>query len=155
MKMKKQGLPQTLLKLLRQHGAFFLPIPTSVLFSSAMVLRHAVMRCAPDCAGKPLGYRSTPCLSSPSDAPEVMIERIDAPIQVKQGEPFHLEIFVHSNREDRAEIRLHKNKFEVAKQTVRLEVGENRDPFLSDCNRERYADLQCDLCGNPRHPLRQ
>ena len=87
--------------------------------------------------------------------PEVMIERIDAPMHVKQGEPFHLEVFVHSNREDFAEIRLHKNKFEVAKQTVRLEVGENRIRFSQTATESGNADVRCDLCSNPRHPLRQ
>ena len=65
----------------------------------------------------------------PSDEPEVMLERIDAPAQVKQGEPFSLEVLVHSNHEDIAEIRLFKNKFEVATQEVRLVAGENRVLF--------------------------
>ena len=65
----------------------------------------------------------------PSDEPEVMLERIDAPAQVKQGEPFSLEVLVHSNHEDIAEIRLFKNKFEVATQEVRLTAGENRALF--------------------------
>ena len=65
----------------------------------------------------------------PSDDPEVMLERIDAPVQVKQGEPFNLEVLVHSNHEDIAEIRLFKNKFEVATQEIRLVAGENRVLF--------------------------
>ena len=65
----------------------------------------------------------------PSDEPEVMLERIDAPVQVKQGEPFSLEVIVHSNHEDIAEIRLFKNKFEAATQEVRLVAGENRVLF--------------------------
>ena len=65
----------------------------------------------------------------PSDEPEVMLERIDAPVQVKQGEPFSLEVLVHSNHEDIAEIRLFKNKFEAAVQEVRLVAGENRVLF--------------------------
>ena len=65
----------------------------------------------------------------PSDEPEVMLERIDAPVQVKQGEPFSLEVLVHSNHEDIAEIRLFKNKFEAAAQEVRLVAGENRVLF--------------------------
>ncbi len=65
----------------------------------------------------------------PSDEPEIMLERIDAPAQVKQGEPFSLEVLVHSNHEDIAEIRLFKNKFEAATQEVRLEAGENRVLF--------------------------
>ena len=65
----------------------------------------------------------------PSDAPEVMVQRIDAPAQVKQGAPFTLEVIVHTNHEDIAEIRLYKNKFEVSKKEVRLVEGENRILF--------------------------
>ena len=65
----------------------------------------------------------------PNEAPEVMLERIDTPAQVKQGAPFNVEVLIHSNHEDLAEIRLFKNKFEVAKREVRLEEGENRVVF--------------------------
>ncbi len=65
----------------------------------------------------------------PSDEPEVMLERIDVPVQVKQGAPFNLEVLIHSNHEDIAEIRLFKNKFETAKKEVRLAEGENRVVF--------------------------
>ena len=98
-----------------------------VLISDGVETRGDVLRAG--LRGKAFGVQIDTVPIFPSDAPEVMIERIDAPMQVKQGEPFHLEVFVHSNREGFAEVRLHKNKFEVAKQTVRLEVGENRIRF--------------------------
>ena len=98
-----------------------------VLISDGVETRGDVLRAG--LRGQAFGVQIDTVPIYPSDAPEVMIERIDAPMQVKQGEPFHLEVFVHSNREDFAEVRLHKNKFEVAKQTVRLEVGENRIRF--------------------------
>lgn len=65
----------------------------------------------------------------PSDDPEVMVQRIDAPAQVKQGAPFNLEVLIHSNHDDIAQINLYKNKFEVAKKEVRLTEGENRILF--------------------------
>ena len=98
-----------------------------VLISDGVETRGDVLRAG--LRGRTFGVQIDTVPIYPSDAPEVMIERIDAPMQVKQGEPFHLDVFVHSNREDLAEIRLHKNKFEVAKQMVRLEIGENRIRF--------------------------
>ena len=98
-----------------------------VLISDGVETRGDVLRAG--LRGKAFGVQIDTVPIFPSDKPEVMIERIDAPMQVKQGEPFHLEVFVHSNRKDLAEVRLHKNKFEMAKQTVRLEVGENRIRF--------------------------
>ena len=79
--------------------------------------------------GKDFGVQIDTVPIYPSDAPEVMLERIDAPAQVKQGTPFNVEVLIHSNHEDLAEIRLFKNKFEVVKREVRLEAGENRVVF--------------------------
>lgn len=79
--------------------------------------------------GKNFGVQIDTAPIYPSDQPEVMVERIDAPVQVKKGEPFNLEVVIHSNHKDFAEIRLFKNKFEVAKREVPLEIGENRVLF--------------------------
>lgn len=79
--------------------------------------------------GKDFGIQIDTVPIYPSDEPEVMVQRIDAPAQVKQGAPFNLEVIIHSNHEDLAEIRLSKNKFEAAKKEVRLVEGENRVVF--------------------------
>ena len=79
--------------------------------------------------GKDFGIQIDTVPIYPSDAPEVMVQRLDMPAQVKQGAPFNVEVLIHSNHEDVAEIRLFKNKFEVAKQEARLEAGENRVIF--------------------------
>ena len=79
--------------------------------------------------GKDFGIQIDTVPIYPSDEPEVMVQRLDMPAQVKQGAPFNVEVLIHSNHEDVAEIRLFKNKFEVAKQEARLEEGENRVIF--------------------------
>lgn len=79
--------------------------------------------------GKNFGIQIDTVPIFPSDEPEVMVQRIDAPAQVKQGAPFNLEVIIHSNHEDLAEVRLSKNKFEAAKKEVRLVEGENRVVF--------------------------
>ena len=79
--------------------------------------------------GKDFGIQIDTVPIFPSDEPEVMVQRIDAPAQVKQGAPFNLEVIIHSNHEDLAEVRLSKNKFEAAKKEVRLIEGENRVVF--------------------------
>ena len=84
---------------------------------------HAALR------GKDFGIQIDTVPIYPSDEPEVMVQRLDMPAQVKQGAPFNVEVLIHSNHEDVAEIRLFKNKFEVAKQEARLEEGENRVIF--------------------------
>ena len=79
--------------------------------------------------GKDFGIQIDTVPIYPSDDPEVMVQRIDAPAQVKQGAPFNLEVLIHSNHDDIAQINLYKNKFEVAKKEVRLTEGENRVLF--------------------------
>ena len=79
--------------------------------------------------GKDFGIQIDTVPIYPSDEPEVMVQKLDMPAQVKQGAPFNVEVLIHSNHEDVAEIRLFKNKFEVAKQEARLEEGENRVIF--------------------------
>ena len=79
--------------------------------------------------GKDFGIQIDTVPLYPSDEPEVMVQRLDMPAQVKQGAPFSVEVLIHSNHEDVAEIRLFRNKFEVAKQEARLEEGENRVMF--------------------------
>ena len=79
--------------------------------------------------GKSFGVQIDTLPIYPSDEPEVMIQRLEMPAHVKQGAPFNVEVLVHSNHEDVAEIRLFRNKFEVAKQEARLETGENRVIF--------------------------
>ena len=79
--------------------------------------------------GKDFGIQIDTVPIYPSDEPEVMVQRLDMPAQVKQGAPFNVEVLIHSNHEDVAEIRLFKNKFEVAKQEARLKEGENRVIF--------------------------
>ena len=79
--------------------------------------------------GKDFGIQIDTVPIYPSDEPEVMVQRLDMPAQVKQGAPFNVEVLIHSNHEDVAEIRLFKNKFEAAKQEARLEEGENRVIF--------------------------
>ncbi|MDE0324172.1 MAG: VWA domain-containing protein [Candidatus Poribacteria bacterium] len=79
--------------------------------------------------GKDFGIQIDTVPLYPSDEPEVMVQRLDMPAQVKQGAPFSVEVLIHSNHEDVAEVRLFRNKFEVAKQEARLEEGENRVVF--------------------------
>ena len=79
--------------------------------------------------GKDFGIQIDTVPIYPDDAPEVMLERIEAPVQVKQGAPFTVEVRIHSNHDDIAEVRLFKNKFEVATQEVALTEGENRVVF--------------------------
>ncbi len=79
--------------------------------------------------GKDFGIQIDTVPIYPSDEPEVMVQKLGMPAQVKQGAPFNVEVLIHSNHEDVAEIRLFKNKFEAAKQEARLEEGENRVIF--------------------------
>ena len=98
-----------------------------VLLTDGVETRGDALRTA--LRGKAFGVQIDTIPIYPSDEPEVMVERIDMPSQVKQGEPFNLDVIVLSNHQDMAEIRLFKNKFELATRKVRLKRGENRIRF--------------------------
>ena len=104
--------------------------------------------------GKDFGIQIDTVPVYPSDEPEVMVQRLDMPAQVKQGAPFNVEVLIHSNHEDVAEIRLFKNKFEVAKQEARLEAGENRVIFTQTAMESGTLTYDAICRTNTRHTLR-
>ncbi len=57
--------------------------------------------------------------------PEVLVERVEIPRRLKQGEPFDLTANIRSNVETKAKVRLYQSQFLVAEKTMTLKVGDN------------------------------
>ena len=57
--------------------------------------------------------------------PEVLVERVDIPRRLKQGEPFDLTANIRSNVETKAKVRLYQSQFLVAEKSMTLKVGDN------------------------------
>ena len=70
-------------------------------------------------------------LQNPFNA-EVLIERIDIPASLREGEPFDLQANLHSNVETKAKLRLYQSQFLVLETQMDLKIGDNafRAPSL-------------------------
>ena len=66
------------------------------------------------------------------EQPEVLIERVEIPRRLKQGEPFDLVANIRSSVATNAKVRLYQSQFLVVERDVELKVGDNefRAPSL-------------------------
>ena len=64
--------------------------------------------------------------------PEVLVERVEVPARLKQGEPFDLTANVRSNVATKAKVRLYQSQFLAAEREMELKPGDNlfRAPSL-------------------------
>ncbi|MCL2709659.1 MAG: VWA domain-containing protein [Planctomycetaceae bacterium] len=83
---------------------------------------------------------STVPLPAPTD-PEVQMAEIRLPSQVRQGEPFNLDIVVQSNVETEGLITLFSGPFRVAAENKPIKVGENVFRFRQTVEDRRQQDF--------------
>lgn len=57
--------------------------------------------------------------------PEVLVERVEIPVRLKQGEPFDLSANVRSNVATKAKVRLYQSQFLIAEREMELKPGDN------------------------------
>jgi len=75
-----------------------------------------------------------------SERPEVQLTELALPSQVRQGEPFYVEVVVQSTRETEATIRLFRGAFKILDEVKTLEVSENRFRFPQTIDSERQVE---------------
>jgi Ca-activated chloride channel family protein len=75
-------------------------------------------------------------LGRPSDEPEVRIENLIVPRQVKAGTPYRVEAVVFSTRQTAASLELFREGTFVGRQEVQLQPGKNRFQFLEQATAE-------------------
>jgi Ca-activated chloride channel homolog len=75
-----------------------------------------------------------------SERPEVQLTDLALPSQVRQGEPFYVEVIVQSTRETEATIRLFRGAFKILDEVQALEAGENRFRFPQTIDSERQVE---------------
>jgi Ca-activated chloride channel homolog len=71
--------------------------------------------------------------------PEVQVSKVSVPAEVRQGEPFFVEVSVDSNHEDEAFIEVYRGDHKVIGEKRKLKVGENTFQFQQSIDRERLA----------------
>ncbi len=76
-----------------------------------------------------------------SETPEVQLAEIRMPGQVREGEPFHLDIVVQSNLETEGNIGLYKGAFKVLDEKKQLKIGENVFRFRQTVEDQRQQEF--------------
>lgn len=77
--------------------------------------------------------------------PEVQISAVNVPAQVREGEPFHVEVIVDSNHEDEGVVEVFRGAYRVVDEPVKIKVGENRFRFRQQITTDRMAEFTARL----------
>ena len=76
-----------------------------------------------------------------SSAPEVQVADLNIPHNIRQGEPFYLEVVIQSNVETDAIITIYKNPFRLLEEPRRLQIGENVFRFRQTMDNQRQQEF--------------
>jgi Ca-activated chloride channel homolog len=71
--------------------------------------------------------------------PEVQVSAVTLPAQVRQGEPFYVEVVINSNHDDEGVVTVYRGPHEVVRETRSIKKGENRFSFQQTVTSERLA----------------
>ena len=75
----------------------------------------------------------------PRSEQEVQLAAVNVPAEVREGEPFMVEVVVQSNHDDEGLIEVFRGDHKVISETKKLTTGENRLQFQQSIERERLA----------------
>jgi uncharacterized membrane protein len=72
--------------------------------------------------------------------PEVQASAVNVPAQVREGEPFFVEVVIDSNHDDEGEVEIYRGAHKVVSEKVKVKTGENRFRFRQQITAERMAE---------------
>lgn len=81
---------------------------------------------------------STVPLATRTD-PEVQVSSVQVPAQVRQGEPFYVEVVVDANHDDEGLIQVYRGDHQVVSERKPIKKGENRFRFQQTIESQRLA----------------
>ena len=85
--------------------------------------------------------------------PEVQLSAVKVPAQVREGEPFYVEVVIDSNHDDEGLIEVFRGAHKVLSETKPLKKGENRFRFPQSIQRERLAEYSAKVSGAKQDTL--
>lgn len=109
-------------------------VPRIVLFSDGNQTEGDAVKAALQ-AG--MAVSTVPLATRPD--PEVQVSAVTVPAQVREGEPFYVEVVVDSNHDDEGTIEVFRGAHKVIDQRQKLKKGENRFRFEQSITHERLA----------------
>lgn len=79
--------------------------------------------------------------------PEVQVSEVNVPAEVREGEPFNVEVTIHSNHDDEGLIEVFRGDHKVVGEKRQLKKGENRFLFQQSIDRDRLAAFSVRVSG--------
>ncbi len=73
------------------------------------------------------------------DDPEVQVSAVRVPAQVREGEPFNVEVVIDSNHDDEGDIEVFRGPHKVVSERKQVKKGENRFQFIQSIDQDRLA----------------
>jgi Ca-activated chloride channel homolog len=78
---------------------------------------------------------------------EAQVSAVNLPAQVRQGEPFFVEVVIDSNHDDEGLIQVYRGDHQVVSEKKALKKGENRFRFQQSIESERLASFTARISG--------
>lgn len=79
--------------------------------------------------------------------PEVQVSAVNVPAQIRDGEPFNVEVQVDSNHDDEGEIEVFRGAHKVVSQPVKIKAGTNAFKFRQQVSGDRLAEYTARIKG--------
>jgi Ca-activated chloride channel family protein len=89
---------------------------------------------------------STVPLSTRSE-PEVQVSSVQVPAQVREGEPFYVEVVIDANHDDEGTIEVFRGDHKVVNESKKIKKGENRFRFRQSLTNERLSQFSVRIDG--------
>ncbi len=128
-----------------EAAAAYLPpgyVPEIVLLSDGRATRGDALQAALK-ARIPV---STVPLPSRTE-PEVQVSSVAVPAQVREGEPFFVEVALDANHDDEGLVEVYRGDHKVVSEMKAIRAGENKFRFQQSIERERLAEYTVRVSG--------
>ncbi|MFO0999001.1 MAG: VWA domain-containing protein [Planctomycetaceae bacterium] len=79
--------------------------------------------------------------------PEVQVSEVGVPAEVREGEPFYVDVIITSNHADEGLVEVFRGDHKVISEIRQLAVGENRFRFQQSVDRDRMATFKVRVSG--------
>ncbi len=125
-------------------------VPRIVLLTDGNQTRGDALQAALATANRGQNLEPIPITTVPlptRDDPEVQVSAVRVPAQVREGEPFHVEVHIDSNHDDEGLIEVFRGAHKVLSERKTLKKGENRFQFQQSIQRERLAEYSARVSG--------
>jgi len=79
--------------------------------------------------------------------PEVQVSQVSVPAEVREGEPFFVDVTIYSNHDDEGLIEVYRGDHKVIGETRKFKTGENKFRFQQSIDRDRMAAFKVRVSG--------